>query len=148
MPGPTASDIERGALMRQMLEENREYAKREADRLVETFSTGSIRDNQDGKLRYDLVPWKAFERVVQVYTKGAIKYAPRNWEKGQPFERVFASAMRHIMSWRNRDSGGSSCDDHLAQATWNLIALLHYEQEITANRLPKELDDRPTNQVK
>lgn len=108
----------------------------------ESFSTGSVRDTQEGKLRWDLVPFKAFERVVEVYGEGAVKYAERNWEKGQPYMRVFASAMRHLMAWLHREAPSSSADDHLAQAAWNLLALLHFEGEIAAGRLPKELDDR------
>jgi hypothetical protein len=115
------------------------------DSLVETFPSGSVRDVQKGKLRYDLVPWNAFKRVVQVYTKGAEKYAPRNWELGQDFNRVFASTMRHLMAWYNREDGGQEGDDHAAQAAWNILALLHFEEEIKAGRLPKELDNRPLN---
>ena len=38
-----------------------------------------------GKLRYDLLPADALERLVGVYTIGAEKYDDRNWEKGFPW---------------------------------------------------------------
>lgn len=49
-----------------------------------------------GKLRYDLVNPKAHKRLVQVLTKGAEKYAERNWEKGMSWTSVIASLKRHL----------------------------------------------------
>ncbi len=52
----------------------------------------------EGKLRYDLVHPKAHEGMVKVLTKGAEKYAPRNWEKGMYWSKVIASLKRHLAS--------------------------------------------------
>lgn len=50
----------------------------------------------DGKMRYDLVhPW-AHEQMVKILTKGAQKYAPRNWEKGMAWSNVISSLKRHL----------------------------------------------------
>lgn len=49
-----------------------------------------------GKLRYDLLNPIATEGLVKVLTKGAEKYAPRNWEKGLPWTEVIASLKRHL----------------------------------------------------
>ena len=54
-----------------------------------------------GKLRYDLLHYKAQEGIVKVLTKGAEKYAPRNWEKGMPWMEVMASMKRHIAAWES-----------------------------------------------
>ena len=54
-----------------------------------------IRYNQ-GKLRYDLLHPVAQEGIVKVLTKGAEKYAPRNWEKGMSWMSVVASLKRHL----------------------------------------------------
>ena len=106
---------------------------------VEHFPTGMIRDKQAGKIRYDLIPPDALKRLAEVYTKGAEKYAPRNWEKGSPFSRVWASFLRHAMAyWLGEEDGE---DDHLAQACWNLMTLMAYEERINSGNLPAELND-------
>ena len=65
----------------------------------EDFSTGARRDTQTGKPRFDLIPSGPMYRLAMVYSRGADKYAARNWEKGQPVMRYFSSAMRHLMAW-------------------------------------------------
>lgn len=54
-----------------------------------------------GKLRYDLLHPKAQEGIVRVLTKGADKYAPRNWEKGMPWSSVTASLKRHLAAFES-----------------------------------------------
>lgn len=49
-----------------------------------------------GKLRYDLLHTKALEGITKVLTKGAEKYAPRNWELGMPWSNIFQSLERHL----------------------------------------------------
>lgn len=49
-----------------------------------------------GKLRYDLLHPVAQEGIVKVLTKGAEKYAPKNWEKGMSWMSVVASLKRHL----------------------------------------------------
>jgi hypothetical protein len=91
----------------------------------EEFETGSKRDTQDGKLRWDLVPWEEFERVVAIYTRGAEKYGDDNWRKGQPMKRIFASLMRHLMAYVMGKKDG---EDHAGAAVWNLLALMWMEK--------------------
>jgi 5'(3')-deoxyribonucleotidase len=51
-----------------------------------------------GKTRYDLVhPW-AHEQMAKVLTKGAEKYAERNWERGMAWSNVLASLERHLQA--------------------------------------------------
>lgn len=100
----------------------------------EEMPTGSVRDSREGKGRFDLISPFALARLAGVYERGAKKYADRNWEKGQPFSRFLDSAMRHL----NRFAMGWDDEDHLAQAAWNLFAIMHFEElERT------ELDDMP-----
>ena len=56
-----------------------------------------LRFNQ-GKLRFDLVHPFAHEQMVKVLTKGAEKYAERNWEKGMTWSNVIASLKRHLQA--------------------------------------------------
>lgn len=100
----------------------------------EQFDTGAQRDVQDLKPRFDLISPFSLERLAWVYARGAEKYLPRNWEKGIPFSRCLASAERHLMQFKMGDTD----EDHLAQAVWNLMAILHY-QEVG----PTGLDDLP-----
>lgn len=52
----------------------------------------------EGKLRFDLVHPYAHEQMVRVLTKGAEKYAPRNWERGMAWSNVIASLKRHLQA--------------------------------------------------
>ena len=87
------------------------------------FGTGAQRDTQDDKPRYDLIPSKALERLAYVYARGAQKYDENNWMKGIPFQRALASAERHLQQYKQGDKE----EDHLAQAAWNIFAILHYQ---------------------
>lgn len=49
-----------------------------------------------GKLRYDLIHPVAQEGLARVLTKGAEKYAERNWEKGMSWTSIIASLKRHL----------------------------------------------------
>jgi hypothetical protein len=85
------------------------------------------RRNNAGKLRYDLIsPW-ALEALAEVYTKGADKYAERNWEKGLPLMDCFASLMRHAWAWaRGEDLDPETGLHHMAHAMWNAAAIVHF----------------------
>ena len=56
---------------------------------------GGLRYNED-KLRYDLQHPQATKGLVRVLTKGAKKYAPRNWERGMKWSDVLQSLKRHL----------------------------------------------------
>lgn len=100
----------------------------------EEFPSGMVRDTREGKGRYDLITPFGLRRLAQVYERGAVKYNERNWEKGAPFGRFIDSALRHIEQYIM----GANDEDHLAHATWNLMAIMHFEE---LGRT--DLDDRP-----
>jgi hypothetical protein len=97
--------------------------------------------DDDGKLRYDLVPVEALEEITKVLTFGIKKYEPRNWEKGLTYGRVYAALERHMKKWwkspgeLDKDTGLS----HLAHAGCCIFFLLTYEER----GMGKEFDDRP-----
>lgn len=101
------------------------------------FDTGSKRDTQDGKGRPDLIPIEPLRRLAKHYENGAKKYGNRNWEKGQPLSRYYASAMRHMWDYME----GDYSEDHLAAAAWNIFSMIATQERIIAGKLPKELDD-------
>lgn len=85
----------------------------------EEFATGSRRDTQEGKPRYDLIPLEELERLAMHYSNGAAKYGDSNWKKGQPVSRLFASLMRHTVAFIR----GQDDEDHMAACLWNIIAI-------------------------
>jgi hypothetical protein len=103
------------------------------------FPTGSQRDRRAEKGRYDLLTPIAIRRICGVYERGAEKYDERNWEKGQPLSRYLDSALRHLFQHLE----GYRDEDHLAQAAWNVLAMMHTEECVQRGLLPAELDDLP-----
>lgn len=94
-----------------------------------------------GKLRYDLVPFDALDDVVRVYMMGAEKYQERSWERGIRYSRVFAALLRHLFAWWHGDDRDTESGlPHLAHVAWNALALLTYTK-----RGQHEMDDRAKN---
>lgn len=102
--------------------------------------TGMQRDTRTGKGRFDLIPPTYLKRLARLYEEGAVKYDDRNWEKGGPLSRFMDSALRHINDYRE----GCREEDHLVQATWNLIAIIHFEEMIERGLAPKDFYDFPS----
>lgn len=81
------------------------------------------------KPRWDLMPLKVLEEVVDVLTMGAKKYSDGNWMRvPDGRRRYFAACLRHLTSWQagektDKESGKS----HLAHAVCCLIFLLWYD---------------------
>ena len=78
----------------------------------------------DDKLRWDLLPWDAIEKVVEIMTYGAKKYSPNNWQKVLK-PRYEAALMRHFVAeWKGEDNDIESELLHLAHMACNAIFLL------------------------
>ena len=101
------------------------------------FETGSRRDTQEGKGRFDLISPLVEDELAQQLEAGAIKYGERNWELGQPLMRYIDSAKRHI----NRLQRGWTDENHAIAALWNIQAFIHTREMIRRGNLPAELDD-------
>lgn len=81
----------------------------------------------EGKPRYDLIPPDGLEELAIVFTKGAEKYADRNWELGMKWSKCFAPMMRHAWKfWRGEWLDQESGRPHMAHVVWNAMALLVY----------------------
>lgn len=104
------------------------------------FLTGSRRDTQDGKGRYDLISPISLKRLARHFENGAKKYGDRNWELGQPLTRYIDSTIRHIFCYLE----GKRDEDHIIAGAWNLLAMAHTEEMIRRGLLPKELNDLPS----
>lgn len=88
------------------------------------------RKNDNGKLRYDLIPFSALEEIVKVLNYGADKYKPNNWKHVKNFRaRYFAAIMRHLVAW----FGGEKTDpesgiSHLAHGACSILFLIWGEK--------------------
>ena len=105
----------------------------------QSFTTGAVRDIQDNKGRYDLLPTRALRRLAEHYENGAKKYGDRNWEKGIPLSRMMDSAMRHMF----KALQGLTDEDHLTAVAWNILGIVELKERIEEGQMPKELDDLP-----
>lgn len=91
----------------------------------------TAKKNDEGKVRYDLIPPAALHELARVYTIGAKKYGEHNWRKGDlTTGRVFAAMMRHAWAWlggeRNDPEDGQH---HLASVAWGALSLITLEEE-------------------
>lgn len=92
------------------------------------YSTGMVRDTQEGKPRFDLifpkgVPYdqQMITRFAALMARGAEKYTERNWEKARTnaeLDRYYSSALRHLVQWIS----GESDEDHAAAVMFNVMA--------------------------
>lgn len=108
------------------------------------FGTGAVRDTQEGKGRFDLLPYYAITRLAQHFENGAKKYQDENWRHGIPLRRYLDSILRHAFKFL----GGSQDEDHLSAVMWNAACLLETQEMIKLGILPKELDNLPTQVIK
>ena len=91
-----------------------------------------------GKLPYHLIAPEVLESLAKVLDFGAKKYAPRNWENGMSWSRVFSALMRHMWSWfSGEDKDPETGFSHLEHAACCIMFLVAYEQRKVGT------DDRP-----
>ena len=108
-----------------------------------TTGVGSGKRYNQGKLRYDLIEPHALEDFVQVLTDGAVKYEPRNWQKGLSWTSVLASLKRHIAAIeKGEDYDKESGRLHIAHAACNVHFLNAYYYTFPQG------DDRPKSFLK
>lgn len=87
------------------------------DVVQRTFDTGAVRDNSDGKGRFDLLPWGAIWEVAKHSQRGANHYGAHNVDKGIPTSCLLDSGIRHVC----RHLCGDVDEPHLVAAAWNLL---------------------------
>lgn len=101
------------------------------------FGTGAVRDIQQGKGRFDLIPYRALNRLASHFENGSIKYGDSNWKRGIPLRTYLNSAARHLYKLLD----GWNDEDHAAAVIWNLACFIHTKECIDEGILPKELDN-------
>lgn len=93
-------------------------------------------DDDPEKLRWDLLPWREVEQVVEILTLGAFKYADNNWQHvPNRRNRYFAAAMRHFSKWfMGQQLDKESKKNHLAHALCCILFLLWDDNETENNK--------------
>lgn len=102
------------------------------------FGTGAVRDIQENKGRYDLMPWDAIHELALHCEQGAIKYGERNVDKGIPVHSFIDSAIRHLSCYLR----GMDDEPHLRAAMWNVAWAIWTEKNMP------ELQDIPVRMSK
>ena len=109
---------------------------KDMEQKTETKNTSKKNDRIDDKPMWELLPLQDIEDVVKVYTAGAKKYGPDQWQNlPDGYNRYKAALFRHLVeyekgNWLDEETG---CI-HLAQVAWNAIAMLHIEKERHGNK--------------
>lgn len=89
--------------------------------------------------RFDLIPAGPLWTLAELYGRGALKYADRNWERGYAWHLSFAALQRHAwLFWQGEDNDAETGLPHLASVAWHAFALMEW-----AATHP-EFDDRPS----
>ena len=88
-------------------------------------------DRLDDKPRWELLPLEDVEDIVMVYTAGAKKYGPDQWQNlPDGIRRYKAALLRHLVEF---DKGNEIDEEtgcrHLAAVAWNAIAMLHISKQ-------------------
>lgn len=98
----------------------------------ETFDSGMVRDTEAGKTDYSLIlDGPMFDRWAEHLTKGAQKYAPRNWMQAsgqEELDRFKRSALRHMLQWFRGDRD----EDHAAAVFFNINGASYVEDLLNA----------------
>lgn len=104
---------------------------------IEFTVSGGVKADQ-GKAPYHLIAPEFLEAIAEILDFGQKKYAPRNWEKGMDWSRVFSALMRHAWAWwRGEDKDPETGKSHLWHAACCIMFLVAFEMRGIGK------DDRP-----
>jgi hypothetical protein len=96
----------------------------------EEFTSGMVRDTADDKTDYTLIlDGPMFDRWAVHLTKGAKKYAKRNWMKASgdaEYQRFKESALRHFLQWYRGDVD----EDHASAVYFNINGAEYVKEKI------------------
>jgi hypothetical protein len=91
--------------------------------------SGMLRDTNEDKPRYDLIPIFALKRLAGLYARGAIKYGVGNWAKAntqEDLDRFKESMLRHMYQYLE----GEVDEDHFSAVMFNLIGAEYVKEKL------------------
>lgn len=78
--------------------------------------------------RFELIPPEAHAALAEVYGRGSLKYADRNWELGYKWGLSVGALERHLNAWKRGESIDPETDcHHLMQVAWHAFCLFTFE---------------------
>ena len=145
VPAQTAADFEVGERIKKINEQANvsgrhagapfygicELTAAEARALGIKLKAGSSNEG----LKYDgdkpplhLLPPDALYAITEILDFGAKKYAPRNWEKGMDWSRLYRATLGHLFQWFMRKGADPETGkSHLWHAGCCILFLIAYE---------------------
>jgi hypothetical protein len=106
------------------------------DKIIEMKEEGNKLDSH--KVRIELLPPFALEKIAEVFTFGAKKYSEWNWAKGLKYSRIYGALLRHLFLWyKGENLDKETGKSHLYHAGCCVMMLIETEE------FRKDLDDRP-----
>lgn len=101
---------------------------------ITKFSTGAIRDSQDGKIDFiETLSYTALARYCSYMTGKKKKYGAGNFKKGIPIDSYEKSLVRHLHKYMvNKYENGSEepLEDHMSAIVFNAMGILHEEAKL------------------
>jgi len=81
----------------------------------------------EGKLRYTLIPPSSLKEIARVLEFGAKKYAPNSWATvPNALERYTDAIYRHLEAWRSGETHDPESGlHHLSHAACNAVFITH-----------------------
>lgn len=110
--------------------------------------------DSNGKLRYEYIPLGPLRELAKVYTYGATKYAPRNWQKGVPDDDAHGALLRHVLAGMDgvEEDEESGCLHYAHAAFWcfeRIWRILEKRKEMDGDRINRidRIDGDPDGKV-
>ena len=99
--------------------------------------------DDDGKLRWDLMPIEAWEEAIRVFMFGAKKYDDNNYMKGMLLSRMYNAGTRHRVAWFNgEDLDKETGRQHLAHSICCDSMALMIIKRMNDGTIENKFDDR------
>lgn len=97
---------------------------------IEGVDVEPARKDDEGKLRWSLLPWRALAKVVEVLEYGAGKYRAHAWAEVESAEDRYKEALlRHVAAYASGELvDPESGKSHLAHVACNALFLLHFRE--------------------
>jgi hypothetical protein len=98
------------------------------------FKTGAVRDDDNGKEKYqETIAWRSLKRYAQYMTGKQSKYGKGNFKKGIDIESYEDSMMRHMQKYfenKHEDGQVEKGEDHLSAIVFNVFGIMFEEGRV------------------